>query len=655
MEGGEAEMTSITLLLLAPLLWGGGDLGADEALQKVFARLIERGADSIVRVTPDRRVEVRRPGLPRGIPPGTARYYQRPDGPASGVVVSRSGLILASDYMLGEDPGGISVETSGGSTFEAVVVGRNPDLDLVLLRCEGVQATPIPLLRKGDPRVGQSVIMIGRTGPGEDVNVTTGIVSALGRRGGDGIQVDAALNPGNLGGVVLGLDGEWIGIAGLFDRRHGWNSGVGLVAPADRAARWVEELAGELTGEEPGLPTDETALRARRFEQRVESTVQRVFAASVKVGGGSGVVISPEGEVLTNHHVVGSKTAWEVTFPGGERYRARLLGTDPLGDLALLQIEGGEDFPHILLGDSDDLRVGRHALAFGNPFGLAEGGSPSVSLGIVSAIHRFQGEYGDSVQVDTPINPGNSGGPLIDLEGRLIGICGRMAWRAEFAPRISTGAGFAIPVTQIRNFLPILRKEGAEAAHGEVEGLEIGWERGEVVVTKVEDDSPARKVGFEVGDRILRAADERVTTPDRCRGILSTYPAGTTIRFRIGRSGQVMDLTAALGGRPYRGVGGRTREGLPGPFIGITYGRATLEGVEVWAVAPGSPGEKAGLKKGDWIVAFRGKPAKGPLELERLLERCRFGDEVELEIVRGGRTLRLQVEVMNSLDYKPPP
>lgn len=640
-----------SIVILVGLLAQEGAPSVDAALQEVFIREAGRASASVVLVEPERRSEVRRPGLPRGIPPPSGRYH-RARGPASGVVISTSGHLLTSDYMLGGDPGRIVVTGPGGSTHEATLIARNADLDLALLQVEGLEVPGIRISR-GEPKVGEIVIVVGRSGPGDGIVVSTGIVSALGRKGGRAIQVDAGIHPGSLGGAILNLAGDLIAIPGLFDRRVGWNSGVGFAAPGGDAARWASEEGVEIPGREGDAAEDETLARARRFEGAVVATVERALSAFVKVGGASGVVISPEGEVLTNHHVAGGRGSWEVTFPTGERYRAKLLGTDPQGDLALLRIEGGEDFPHVPLGDAEDIRVGKDALAFGNPFGLSEGGSPSVSLGIISAIHRYQGFYGDSIQVDTPVNPGNSGGPLLNLEGEIIGICGRMAWRPEFAPRVSTGAGFAIPVTQVRNFLPILRTEGAEAAHGEIEGLDLGWEGGAVVVTGVKKDSAAEKAGFEKGDRILRAAGEPVTTPDRCRGILSTYPAGTSIRFRIRREGQVREMDASLGGRPYRGVGGRQGD-EPEPFIGITYGRATLEGVEVWEVAPDSPAAKAGVKKGDRITAFRGKPAEGPLQLERLLYRSRVGEELDLEIVREGRMIHLKVKVINSLDYRPP-
>ncbi|MCZ6601384.1 MAG: trypsin-like peptidase domain-containing protein [Planctomycetota bacterium] len=648
-------MTQLSLAVVVLSVHFASDaLSGDRALQEVFQRIARQGAASIVAVEPAPWTELKRPGFRRGLPPRTRRYFQRPDGAGSGVVLSSSGLVLTSEYIIGGGPSEITVTSAEGNAYPAQIVARNPGLDLVLLQVEGLDAPPLPIARGGSPSVGRSVIVLGRSGSGNELLMTTGIVSALGRAKGKAIQIDAGVHPGNLGGAVLGLDGRLLGIPGLFNRRIGWNSGVGLAAPIDAAIEWVEKVSGKLEPVESGIPDDEVAAAARRFEVRVVGTVEKVFATFVKVGGASGVVITPDGEVLTNHHVAGRRFALEVTFPTGERFRARPLGVDALGDLAILQIEGGEDFPYLPLGEAADIEEGRFALAFGNPFGLAEGGTPTVTLGVISAIHRFQGDYGDSIQVDTPINPGNSGGPLVDLDGKLIGICGRMAWRPEFARRISTGVGFAIPVTQIRNFLPILRKEGAKAAHGKVEGLKLEWGEDGVIVSEVLPDSPAEESGFEPGDVILRVADEPATTPDRCAGILSTHPAGTEIRFRIRRDGQVLDLQTKLGGEPFSGVGGKTRAGIPESFIGITYGRTTMDGVAVWAVAPDSPAEKAGVKKGDWIVAFGGKPAEGPLEIERRLAKIRYGDEVDLEIVRGSETLHISVKVINSEKYTPP-
>lgn len=640
-------------LLLTMVTSGGDEPAADRALTEAFSRIVDATAPSIVEVEVESWSEVPREGLKDGIPQGAERYWGRAPGRACGVVVSGDGFVLASEYMVGDSPGAILVHTADGETHAAEIVARNPRLDAILLRAKGLSAPPIPLAREGAPEEGQFVVTVGRTGPGDQVVVTTGMVSAIARLDGRAIQVDSGIHPANLGGAIVDLEGRVIAMPGLFHRRVGWNSGVGFAAPAPSLAAWFAEVAGEMTfRDEPLVPPEATA-GARAFEAEVVGMVQKALRAFVKVGGGSGVVITPDGKVLTNDHVAGSMELWEVTFHSGERYRAKLLGRDPKGDLAMLQIEGGEDFPHIPLGEAEHIRTGRYAAAFGNPFGFAKEGRPTVSLGVISAIHRFQGDYGDSIQVDTPINPGNSGGPLLDLEGHLIGICGRMAWRVDFVPRVSTGVGFAIPVTQIRNFLPILEKEGAEAQHGSIDGLTLEWIEGSVVVAEVAEEGAGEKAGFEIFDEIVRAAGESVTTPDRFRGILSTYPAGTELEIRVLRDGQVRDLTATLGGQPFAGVGGKPERGVPEAYIGITYGRSTMEGVEVWEVAPGSPADWIHIRKGDWITAFRGKPAKGAIQIQGELKRCRYDEKVDIEILRGGETLKLRVTVINSEDYDP--
>ena len=139
---------------------------------------------------------------------------------------------------------------------------------------------------------------------------------------------------------------------------------------------------------------------------------ERLARAYVFIGGGSGVLISADGLMLTNHHVAGASRRWQVRV-GTQLYQADVLGSDPRGDIMLLQLRAARDLPFIAFADSDALVVGQRVIALGNPFGTAEAtGEPTVTTGIISALHRFQGSYSDAIQTDAPINPGNSGGPL---------------------------------------------------------------------------------------------------------------------------------------------------------------------------------------------------------------------------------------------------
>jgi serine protease Do len=181
-------------------------------------------------------------------------------------------------------------------------------------------------------------------------------------------------------------------------------------------------------------------------------------------GGGSGVVISPDGYAVTNFHVaLPCGKAMQCGMADGKAYDAVLVGLDPTGDVALIELFGRDDFPYAELGDTDKTRVGDWVFAMGNPFLLAVDFQPTVTYGIISAVHRYQKpadkretlEYTDCLQTDASINPGNSGGPLFDAEGKLIGINGRGSF--EKRGRVNVGAAYAISINQVKNFLGALR------------------------------------------------------------------------------------------------------------------------------------------------------------------------------------------------------
>lgn len=280
-------------------------------------------------------------------------------------------------------------------------------------------------------------------------------------------------------------------------------------------------------------------------------------AARRRAGTGSGVLVSADGLVLTNHHVAGWATTVFVIRADGTRHRAEVVGTDPRGDLALLRIPG-EDLPFAPLGPDDGPEPGSWVFAMGNPFTLAlQDGDPIVTQGVVSGLHRIQrgdarGElfYGDAIQTDAEINPGNSGGPLFDLEGRLVGINGRIATRrANY--RVNTGVGFAVSARQIRRVLPKLRA-GGRVEHGY---LGIRYDVDESTAAGVEvafayEESPAATAGILAGDRIVAIDGRPVRSGSALAGILSTYPEGARIRVAFTRRGERIDAEAVLVARP---------------------------------------------------------------------------------------------------------
>lgn len=316
---------------------------------------------------------------------------------------------------------------------------------------------------------------------------------------------------------------------------------------------------------------DQDLRRLRAFQERLKDVIDRVKPAYVFIGGGSGVCISEDGWILTNHHVAGDTgRTHRVFFTGGKSYNATVIGHDPLGDISLLKINGARGLPFCELGDSDKLKVGQHVIAVGNPFllgngpgGVAQGGmgkpegnwEPTVTFGIISALHRFKEWYMDAIQTDAQINPGNSGGPLITLDGKVIGINGRIEPRQLL--RVNTGVGYAIPSNQIKRYLPHLKK-GGRVYHGYIDGIvitECGSEQYEnsgeygdgVLVAGVQHPSPASEAGLQIGDIIVEVAGYRIFNTNRLYGVLGTFPQNETVTVKVRRGTEIKELRVWLG------------------------------------------------------------------------------------------------------------
>jgi len=292
----------------------------------------------------------------------------------------------------------------------------------------------------------------------------------------------------------------------------------------------------------PAATDDEAAAiaTALRAEEELTKAIQKVSAAFVFVGGGSGVVVSPDGYILTNHHVAGDRKQWTVRVHGaGKLLVCDLVGTDPVGDLALLKAREARDLPCVEFGDIAKVQVGQQVLAVGDPFKLGElDGPPSVSVGTVSALHRFQQNYCDAIQTDAAVNPGNSGGPLLTLDGKLIGITGQIMSR--FGAKANTGIGYAIPVDQVLRFYPLLKEAGGKVVyHGTLpDGLAFINRLDETqaaAVEKVAPASEAERAGFKAGDRVLAVDGKPVYNYARLMGIVRSYPENTALEVQVER------------------------------------------------------------------------------------------------------------------------
>lgn len=401
-----------------------------------------------------------------------------------------------------------------------------------------------------------------------------------------------------------------------------------------------------------GIAAAQTA--AERLERKVQEISDQVSRAFVFFPGGSGVFISKNGLALTNHHVAGAQKSVRVWLFDGRQLRATNVCTDSVGDIALFKVEGLDgDVPCLEFGDSDRLQVGQYVLAVGNPFGVAgvtptNQWYPSVSLGIVSALHRYQQQYSDCIQTDAAVNPGNSGGPLVNLLGELVGINGRIATR--YFNRVNSGVGYAISSNQIKNFLPEMKKGGKSGRvyHGQVQGLEFSRHHQNgagALVTGVKPDSAAEKAGFEREDRIVKLNEYAIFSADRFRGVLGTYPEGTTVAVTVRRDDA--EVTLEIGLDRYDGadiLGFRPRSDRPesGGYLGVVM-EDREEGVQVTMVIPGSPADDAGVQVDDLILQFDGRAVKDRGDLVSRIQAKKPGVRVTLKMQRAGETMEIEV------------
>jgi len=310
---------------------------------------------------------------------------------------------------------------------------------------------------------------------------------------------------------------------------------------AELSARQPAEAAGKTTPRAGPITVNANTTFEAALMRVARRASPAVVAISTEKGAGSGVVISADGYILTNDHVVGGRRNIVAHFPSGERYTARILGKDSVSDVALLKVQA-RNLPHLSFGDSDRLQLGQVVIAMGNPFGLSRDGKPTITLGIISALHRIvmpgkgQRRYGDAIQTDAAINPGNSGGALVDIQGRLIGINGAISSHTG----TSTGVGFAIPINFVKRVLPSL-KQGRSTEPGYL-GINVRDMapsearqtrlRG-AVVTQVARRSPAARSGLRVGDLITHFQGRAVSSSTGLINRISYYQAGATVRIKV--------------------------------------------------------------------------------------------------------------------------
>jgi serine protease Do len=336
---------------------------------------------------------------------------------------------------------------------------------------------------------------------------------------------------------------------------------------------------------------------------------------------GSGVVISSDGYIITNNHVVENASKIRVTFAGEKEYTAEIIGTDPRTDVALIKIEE-TGLPAIKVADSDLLRVGDQVMAIGNPFGVGQ----TVTLGIVSALGRTIGliDYEDLIQTDASINPGNSGGALVNMRGELVGMNSAILSRSGG----SQGIGFAIPTAMAMRIVDALKTDGkvqraylgvlpqeVDQAMATYYGLESP--KG-VLVAQVTDDTPAQKAGLRDGDIILSVDEKEIKNPSNLRNTISLSEVGQKVKLKIFRDGKEKDLSVKLEAFPdgpqTAAAGPAHGEDQDETLEGVTLRELNtrtramvelpeeIEGLLVTGVEQTSNAAEQGLAEGDVII-----------------------------------------------------
>ena len=385
--------------------------------------------------------------------------------------------------------------------------------------------------------------------------------------------------------------------------------------------------------------------------------------SQIEHGIGSGVLISPDGYIVTNNHVIDGAVDIRVTLKDRRIMTAKLIGADPLTDLAVIKVDG-TNLPNAPWGNSTSLRPGQTVLAFGNPFGFRF----TVTRGIVSGLNRpnpfsRNGRApGSFIQTDAAINPGNSGGPLVDARGEVIGINTFLVSNSDSF----SGMGFAIPSQIVQPTVEALIRSG-KVHHGYM-GIGISdvtpenakffhVENNEgAVVTQVEDGSPAAKAGLKIGDVITELDGQKVSDASQLQIEVGQKEPGSSIRLGVLRDGKTIDVPVMLeemGSRDHEGKEvGSNSSGKPRWGLGLTdmtpelreqlQASGDVHGAVVEQVQPGSAADNAGLERGNVIVEVDRHPVQTAADVQKALAAVPKGQDVLVLVwSNGGNTFRV--------------
>jgi len=364
-------------------------------------------------------------------------------------------------------------------------------------------------------------------------------------------------------------------------------------------------------------------------------------------GLGSGFIIGDDGYIVTNNHVVGGADEIIVTLSNHEEYEAELIGADEKTDLALIRIKDVDNLKPLVIGDSDDLSVGEWVVAIGSPFGLEQ----TVTAGIVSAKGRVigAGPYDDFIQTDASINPGNSGGPLIDMDGKVIGINTAIVAGGQ-------GIGFAIPINLARNIVEQLKNNGEvtrawlgvgiQDVTDELADYYSLKDKKGVLVTEIFTGSPAEEGGILVEDVIVAVNGKTVSTGRELAAVIANTPVGKRVDVTVHREGRERTISVTVAKRLDQTARAGRRTDMTAE-LGVTLDLLTPEtaerfgynpsekGVVIVNVKGGSTAEKSGLRPGDIIKGINNDRVESVDDVLSTFKKAEEGDTLRLLIKRG--------------------
>jgi serine protease Do len=380
-------------------------------------------------------------------------------------------------------------------------------------------------------------------------------------------------------------------------------------------------------------------------------------------GLGSGVIISADGYILTNNHVIDKATEIKVILPDRRQLPGKVVGADPKTDIAVVKI-AASGLPTVVLGDSSKLQVGDYAFAIGNPFGVGE----TATMGIISATGRNGldiEDYEDFIQTDASINPGNSGGALLNSRGEVIGVNTAILSGGQGGG--NQGIGFAIPINMAKYVMDQILKHGKvirgyigvgiqEVTPDLAKAFNVPAEKG-ALVGSVESNSPGAKAGLERGDVITELNGQSVTGPNDLRLTVGSMAPGTTVHLKVLHNGQTRDVALTLGEAPSAKGAGGNAQGQTGnsPMAGVQVDELTndirqqlglssdVKGVVVTEVPDGSPAAEVGLQRGDVIEQVNRHPVNSVSDYQRLI-RDAGAQALVLLVNRGGNTTFVVVQ-----------